>query len=525
MSAGLREQLAQLPGLLAAHVTLSLLALLLGVVVSIPLGLFAARRPILCRTVLGVASVLQTIPSLALLALMVALLASFGFWPALLALFLYSALPVLRNTITGVQSVNDDIVAAATSLGMSDWQRLLSVEVPLAAPVIVAGVRTAAVLVVGTATLATPVGQRSLGNFIFAGLQTRNFQAVLVGCVAAACLALALDMLLATAERALRQRNPRRALYVACGLAAGLLLALLAPGSAAQSAPSPVRAGAGIASARAPGRSFSGSLRVGSKAFTEQYILAAAMAKLLERQGFAVDRRESLGSTIAFDALRNGQLDAYVDYSGTLWSNVLGHQETETAWLVRASVCGALADRFQIRCLGALGFENSYAFAMRGDRAKELGVSSLLDLSRVAEQLRFGSDLEFLQRPEWKHVRENYDLRFREQVTFDPTFVYEAAQRRDVDVIIAFSSDARIAAYQLVTLDDPRHALPPYDALLLLSARAADDERVARALSPLVGAIDIELMRLSNLRVDGSTDRQTPEQAAAWLVGQIGALK
>ena len=179
---------------------------------------------------LGLASIVQTVPGLALLALFYPLLlalaalslswfgfgfSAFGFLPAVLALALYSMLPVLRNTITGLQGVDAAILEAAQGVGMTPRQSLFTVELPLALPVMMAGIRTAAVWVIGTATLSTPIGQTSLGNYIFAGLQTQNWVFVLFGCLAAAVLALAVDQLLALIESGLRNRSRLRAAWAA----------------------------------------------------------------------------------------------------------------------------------------------------------------------------------------------------------------------------------------------------------------------------------------------------------------------
>jgi osmoprotectant transport system permease protein len=519
---GVRDQLGKLPHLLAAHVELTFLALLLGVAFSLPLGVLCARRSVAGRVVLSVVNVLQTVPSLALLASMVALLSSFGFWPALLALFIYSMLPVLRNTVSGIAAVDSDVIEAATALGMSPRQLLFRVELPLAAPLIVAGIRTATVWVVGTATLSTPVGQPSLGNFIFSGLQTRNFSAVLVGCCSAALLALVLDAALSRIEQALSRRRFPAALAWASSTLLALALGSLAPlVRQGNTAAVPVAPAAAHGAPKASGRSE--RVRIGSKAFTEQYVLAAAAAKLLEGAGLAVDRRESLGSTVAFDALRAGSIDLYVDYSGTLWSNVLGRKGTAPAWRVLDETCGALAERFHVRCLGPLGFENAYAFAMRGDRARARGIKTIGDLARVAATLDFGTDLEFMERPEWSSVERAYGLRFKRVVPFDPAFMYEAVFKGEVDVITAFSSDARVEALGLTVLEDTRRALPPYDAVVLLSASAALDRRIESALDPMLRRIDVHTMRRANLLVDRSVDKRTPDDAAAWLLEGLRA--
>ncbi|MDD3838379.1 MAG: glycine betaine ABC transporter substrate-binding protein [Phenylobacterium sp.] len=514
MSPQVRAAFDLLPEYLAWHVLLSAAALALGVAVSLPLAVAAARRPALRWPLLGGVGVVQTIPSLALLALFFPLLlalsalsiqatgrgfSALGFLPALLALTLYSMLPVVRNTITGLAGLDPAVIEAADGVGMTPGQRLRLVELPLAAPVIMAGVRTAAVWTIGAATLSTPVGQTSLGNYIFAGLQTENWVFVLFGCAASAALALAADQLLGLIEKGAARRSPRMAAAGAAGLVAGVLLALL------------------------PLASFGGPAAyvVGAKNFSEQYILAELMAGRLEAAGANVRRKEDLGSAIAYRALASGEIDAYVDYSGTLWANVLGRTDNPGREQVLAELTRELKARDGVLVLGSLGFENAYALAMRQDRARALGIASIADLSRHAPQLVMGADLEFFSRPEWKAVENAYGLRFRARRTFQPTFMYRALAR-DADVISAFSSDGRIAADRLVVLTDPRGALPPYDAVILISPRRTGDRRLLEALRPLVGAIPVEAMREANFRVDRDRDKATPAEAAEALSAKLG---
>ena len=171
--------------------------------------------------------------------------------------------------------------------------------------------------------------------------------------------------------------------------------------------------------------------------------------------------------------------------------------------------------------LGSLGFENAYALAMREDRARALGVGSLADLAERSPSLKFGSDLEFLQRPEWKAIQSAYGLAFGKMTSYQPTFMYRALQSGDVDVISAFSSDGRIAAQHLLVLADPKHALPPYDAVILISPKRANDRRLLDALKPLIGRIDVDAMRAANETVDRDSDKATPAQAAASLATRL----
>ncbi len=505
------EQLALLPGYLAAHVRLALAALAAGVLIAVPTGVLLHRRRALEGPVLGLASVIQTVPALALLAVMVPLLSALGLpgigpLPAFLALVLYSLLPVLRNTLAGLQGIEPAVLEAARGVGMTSGQRLFQVELPLALPVLVAGVRTAAVWTVGMATLSTPVGAPSLGNYIFGGLQTRNSAAILTGCAAAAGLALLLDGLIKAAASALAARRHGRA-----AAAAGAVLLL----GAWAVTPFPATSAQGIATAR--------PIVVGAKTFTEQYVLAEVLAETVRaRTGRPARTLSSLGSTVAFDALRRDEIDLYVDYTGTLWSTVMGRQ---AAGASRAAVLdevrGWLAGQAGVSLVAALGFENAYCFAVRRDTARSLGLRTLDDLARQAKRLSLASDYEFFQRDDWRAVESAYGLAFRERRTMDPSLLYQAVSAGQVDAITAYSSDGRIDALGLITLEDERHALPPYDAVVLASPRLArDSPDVLAAVRRLEGRIDVATMRRLNRRVD--ENGQSPALVARAFLSETG---
>jgi len=502
------DQLALLPVYLTGHLQLTLAALALAVAVSLPLGIVASRVRALAQPILAVAAVIQTIPGLALLAVMVPLLAalhltSIGFVPALIGLTLYGLLPILRNTVTGIAGVDPALVEAARGVGMTPRQRLVRVELPLASPVIVAGVRTATVWTVGMATLSTPVGAPSLGNYIFSGLQTRNYAAVLVGSAAAALLALLLDGLVHLIELGTSRR--RRGL-VAGGAAAFVLLALYAL--------APAAAGALRGGPR--------PIVIGAKTFTEQYVLSELLASWIRRAtGLPTEIRASLGSTVAYDALASGDLDVYVDYSGTLWATILRRDGTPPGRdRVLDEVARFVRERDGVVLVADLGFENAYALAMRARDAAALGITRIGDLTPHAPRMTIGGDYEFFSRPEWRALRETYGLRFAGERSMDSSLMYQAAAMGNVDVISAFSTDGRIDALELVVLEDDRGAIPPYDAVILASARLAGEHpEVVEALRELAGTIDAARMRALNRAVDeqGRSPARVAEELAAEL--------
>jgi len=509
MSPQLAAALDPLPGLLASHVLVSAAALALALAISLPLAFAAARRPTLRRIALAIAGLIQTIPGLALLALFYPLLLALsalagggipalGFLPSLLALALYAVLPILRGGVTGLAGIDPAVIEAADGLGMTARERFRLVELPLAAPVLMGGIRTAAVWTIGAATLATTVGQPSLGNLIFAGLQTQNTVLVLVGCIGAAMLALATDGLLGVVEQGLARRRAMRA-----WIAGGVLL---------------IGIGASLAATLAPTRP---AVTIGAKNFSEQYILAQLIGRRLAAAGYAVRYKEGLGSAVAFRALAGGDIDVYVDYAGTLWANEMGRRDVAPRGATIAAIDRWLAARGKGRLVGPLGFENAYALAMRGADARRLHVATIADLAPLAPRLRLASDLEFLDRPEWAAIRDAYGLRFADTRSYAPSFMYRALAGGEADVISAFSSDGRIAADGLTVLADPRGAAPGYDALLLAAPGRARDARFLSALRPLVGAISVERMRAANYSVDRDTNRATPDQAAERLDAEL----
>jgi osmoprotectant transport system permease protein len=505
------EAFARLPDYLASHVLVSLTALALGLGLSLPLAILSVRRPVLRGALLGIASVVQTIPGLALLALFYPVLlalaalserifgkgfSALGFLPSVLALALYSMLPVLRNTVAGLDGIDQRLRDAGRVIGMTPGRLLRDIELPLALPVIMAGIRTSAVWVIGTATLATPIGQQSLGNYIFTGLQTQNWVFVVFGCVAAAALALAVDQLLALIQSGIGARSRGRIALGTLGLIA-VTLAALVPG---------------MTQTRA-------TYVIGAKTFTEQYVLASLIQQKLNAARLSASQRQGLGSNVLFDALASGEIDIAVDYSGTLWANRMQRSDVLPREQVLKELSAWLDAKHGIRLLGGLGFENAYALAMKRQKAEALGIKSLADLSRHAGQLSIAGDYEFFSRPEWAALQKTYGLNFRAQRQMQPEFMYKAVSSGEVDVISAYTSDGQIASLDLAVLDDPRHAIPPYDAVLLLSPKRANDEKLIAALRPLIDAIPVTAMRAANARAAGGNT--SADEVARWLAGEI----
>ncbi len=485
----LRHELAQRT---IEHLHLTAVAVAIAVAGGLPLGLWVTRRVRVRGPVLGLVGMVQTIPSLALLGLLLPWL-GIGERPAIVALALYALLPIVRNTFTGLDGVPDSLIEAADGVGFTARQRLLMVELPLALPVLVAGIRTATVIGVGVATLAAFIGGGGLGEFIFRGIQSSNNDLMMVGAVPAAVLALVLDFTIGRVELALR-RGPggRPSLVRAAAWAVAPLVVILVPASLLAGRTEPP------ASVR--------TIAIGGKAFAEQRIVGEMMAQLIEdRTGLTVERKFDLGSTqIVHAALAQGEIDLYAEYTGTALMEILKHELMTDPAEVFALVARDYRRRFECEWLPAFGFNNTYTITVRDDEAARRGWRTIGDLAGSAPELTAGFTGEFIERPDgYGAFPRVYGFRFGDVRMMDPGLMYQAVAKGKVDVICGFGTDGRIPALHLRPLTDDRHLFPPYYAapvVRLDTLRAAPGIR--EALAPLAGRIDDATMQRLNYAVD-----------------------
>ncbi|HAW37612.1 MAG TPA: ABC transporter permease, partial [Erythrobacter sp.] len=331
-------------------------------------------------------------------------------------------------------------------------------------------------------------------------LQTQNWVLVLAGCIASAGLALVADALLGLIEKGLATR---RRMLTFGGLAA-VLLGILA----ALTLQFGDRGGDRIV--------------IGAKGFSEQYILARLIGQQLKSAGYGVEYRDGLGSAVAHQAVSTGAIDVLVDYTGTIWTNQMERSDNPDRETMLAEIAAWETRTSGTHVLGRLGFENAYGLAMPRAAAEACGFTSIGDLAGRAQAMTIGGDPEFFERPEWIAVREAYGLRFAARRNFSPTFMYNALTSGESDVIGAYTSDGRIAADDLVILDDPEGAFPNYDAIILLAPQTGTDDALVAALEPLIGAIGVEAMREANYSVDRTEDKLSFERAAQRLAERIG---
>ena len=480
------------------HLLLVAVSTLIAVAIGLPVGLLLTRRAAWKRPVLAVANIFQTVPSLALFGFIIPLkyVGGIGWHPAVVALVLYALLPVIRNTVTGVEGVERSVREAAVAMGMTDRQVLRQVELPLAAPVILAGVRVATVISVGVATIAAAIGAGGLGTLIFRGLRQYDNRLILAGAIPAALLALAADALIGLIEsrldvrrRAARGRSKRDALVLRTA-AAALAVAVLA--------------GGGFAVWRWSAKA---DVKVGSKDFTESIILAEIFAQGLEARGLKVARRYELGGNIAHDALVAGEVDVYPEYTGTSLMSILKRPPSTDARAVYETVKSEYAARFDVEVGPPLGFEDTFAVLVRSTDARRLNLKTVSDAAPHAPRWRAGFGQDFMSRADgYEGFARAYGLQFSGRPReMDLSLSYRALAEGQVDVIAGNSTDGMIATLGLTQLEDDRHYFPPYEAVLLLRRDTLERLPAAReVLQKLAGSISTEEMRRLNYEVDGN---------------------
>jgi osmoprotectant transport system permease protein len=489
----------ELATLIGQHVLLVAVSTAVAVAIGVPTGVLAARRPRLASPLIAVANIVQTVPSLAMFGFLlpVPLIGGVGARTALAVLVLYALLPIVRSTIVGITGIDRSVHQAGVAMGMTPRELLWQLELPLALPSIIAGVRVAAVVGVGSATIAAAIGAGGLGQYIYRGLSMVDTTVILAGAIPAALLALIVDGGLLWLGQQLSPRR-RTATGRAALAVAGSLAVLALAGSAVM---------AGHAS---------DVIVVGSKNFTEQLILGEIVAQTIQRDtGLQVRRQFNLGGTLICDrALLGGDIDVYVEYTGTALQAIF-HQPTSTdRETVMETVRHLYADSGRT-LLSPLGFDNTFAILVRGADARERGLRTIADATRVAPQWRAGFGYEFLERPDgYTGLAKAYGLAFRgSPQAMDLALTYRALASGQVDLIAGDSTAGLIKSLDLVQLEDNRHYFPPYDAAPV--ARATTLLRypqVRKALEGLAGRISPADMREMNYTAD--SQRVNPDEVA-----------
>lgn len=497
-----QDRKGELAGALLEHIQISLIALVFAVLLSIPLGIYLTNKRRIAESVIGASAVLQTIPSLALLGLLIPIL-GIGKLPAIIALVAYALLPILRNTYTGIKEVDPSLIEAATAMGMTTWKRLVKVELPLAMPVIMAGIRTSMVLIVGTATLAALIGAGGLGDLILLGIDRNNPSLIVMGAIPAALLALAFDFLLKKFE-GLSFKRATTALIIFFVVALLVIIYPFLSGSSNK------------------------QLVLGAKLGAEPEILINMYKLLIEEEtDLTVELKPGLGKTsFVFNALKSGSIDMYPEFTGTALSEFLKEEAlSNDRKEVYEQARDGLAEQFDMTLLPPMSYNNTYTLAISKQFEEQTGVKTISDLASVKANVNAGFTLEFNDREDgYKGIQKLYGLEFPSVKTMEPKLRYQAIETGDINLMDAYSTDSELKEYEMTVLEDDKELFPPYQgAPLLLKETLKKYPELEDVLNKLAGKVTDDEMREMNFRVN--SDGENPEDVAREFLENAGLLE
>lgn len=496
----MRERQGQLVHALVEHIQISLITLVIAVVIAVPLGIYLSRKDKIAESVIGTSAVLQTIPSLALLGLMIPLV-GIGKFPAIIALVIYALLPILRNTFTGIRGVDPSFIEAANAMGMNSRKRLIKVELPLALPVIMAGIRTAMVLIVGTTTLAALIGAGGLGDIILLGIDRNNHLLIILGAIPAALLAILFDAILR-----LIQRVSKRSLKAIGVVALAVIVIGIVPflwGTQKK------------------------EIVIGGKIGSEPAILIN-MYKLLIEQDTDLDvaLEPNLGKTsFVFNALKSGDIDIYPEFTGTVITTFLKEEPVSTKrQAVYQQAKTGLHKDFDMVLLKPMKYNNTYALAVTEKIAEQYSLNTISDLKQVEDRVKAGFTLEFTDRQDgYQGIQELYDLHFSHLKTMEPKLRYISVKSGDINLVDAYSTDSELVRYHLRVLKDNKNLFPPYQGAPLFRQETLENYPELRSiLNQLAGKITNQEMQTMNY--DVNVEGQSPRSVAKEYLTEEGLL-
>lgn len=481
---------------------LSLTALLLASLLALILAVVLRPFNKLSEFVLQLTGILQTIPSLAILGLLIPFL-GIGFGPALVALVLYGLFPILQDTLVGLRSIDPTLEEAALALGLTNWQKFKKVDFPLALPMILSGVRTSGIMIIGTATLAALIGAGGLGTYILLGIDRQDNKLILIGAILSAGLAIGFSLVINLLKK-LKLKQISLIVTILVILTAGSFLPQI------------------------KNKSFNQPLIIAGKLGTEPNILIQMYKLLIENQtDIKVELKENLGKTaFLYQALKSGAIDLYPEFTGTITKTLLKNppKSSNNARLVYEQAKLGIKREDDLVYLRPMAYQNTYALAVKQDFATKYHLQTISDLQKVSSFAIAGFTLEFSQRADGnKGLQSKYQLNLKVK-TMEPALRYKALERGDIQVIDVYSTDSEIRRYHLKVLQDNRQLFPPYQGAPLMRAETLKKYPALKpVLNRLAGKITTKQMQELNYQVD--VLKKSPRQVAQKFLSEQGLLK
>ena len=462
------------------HLQISLLSLLIAIIIAVPLGIILSNNKKISEWFLQITGVFQTIPSLALLGLFIPFM-GIGTVPAVVALVIYALFPILQSTLTGLSEIDPSLEEAATAFGMTKWEKLKKYQLALSMPILMGGVRTASIMIIGTATLAALIGAGGLGSFILLGIDRNNSALILIGAISSAVLAIIFGALI----KFLQNKKPKT-------IVATLLSAVVA-----------------VTLSFTPlTKTSNDKLVIAGKLGAEPEILINMYKILIENEtDINVEVKPNFGKTsFLYEALKGGSIDIYPEFTGTVTTTLLKTPQTvvsndpdEVYEVARKKIF----EQDKLVYLKPTKFQDTYALAVTEDFANKNKLNNISDIKLVENSSKVGFSLEFNDREDGGIGLKNlYHLNLNVK-TMEPALKYQAISNGDVNIIDVFSTDSKIITNKLKLLNDDRRLFPPYQgAPILREETLKKHPELEKILNKLAGKITEKEMTEMNYKVD-----------------------
>lgn len=464
---------------LSEHLQLSFLSLFIAMAVAVPLAILLSNRKKINEALLQVTGIFQTIPSLALLGLFIPFM-GIGKVPAITALVIYAIFPIYQSTATGFAEIDPSLEEAAAAFGMTTWEKLKKYRLSLAMPVMMSGVRTAAIMIIGTATLAALVGAGGLGSFILLGIDRNDSALILIGAISSALLA----VLFGAVIQWLKGKKPKTIL-LALFMAAALMAASVIPMGGE-----------------------SKNIVIAGKLGAEPEILINMYKELIEEDtDLSVELKPNFGKTgFLYEALKAGSIDIYPEFTGTITGSLLaddvGKLSNDPAEVYKIAR-DKIAAQDKLAYLKPCEYQNTYAIAVTEEFAENNQLEKISDLKPLEKTAVAGFTLEFNDREDGNRgLKSLYGLNFQVK-TMEPALRYTAIAGGSIDITDVYSTDSQIITNHLKLLEDDKQLFPPYQAAPLLKQETLKKHpEIQTALEKLAGKITSEEMTRMNYAVD-----------------------
>ena len=455
------ENHEQIISLFLEHIELTFIAVGLSILIGVPIGIIISYIKKLDKPILGLSSVIQAVPSMALLGFLIPFV-GIGTIPAIIVVILYSLLPIIKNTYTGINGISETMIESAKGIGLTKSQILFKIQIPQTLPVIMAGIRISAVSAVGLMTMSAFIGGGGLGYLIFSGIRTLNNYQILAGAIPACILALIVDYFFGLIEKlvtpvslqmkdlsreeVLNKRKRQKVMLFVIFVLVGLVF---------------------LSSIKVSDKSAK-TITVSGKDFTEQNILCEMVSDYIEfNSDISVNRKCNLGGAqVVFSAIQRGDIDLYVDYLGTDYTDILKYSPISDVDKVYDTVKSEFDSKYDLTVLDKMNFNNTYALAVRQDTANKYNLKTISDLVPYASLLKISPTLEFVNREDGlSGLNKVYGLNFSDVIAIDGSPRYTALMNDNSQVIDAFTTDGLLKKFGLVVLEDDKNFFPPYYAV------------------------------------------------------------